>query len=164
MYTNSIYTLEALKKMNSNRLNVMYTQIFGFEAFNPFNRFELILEISGWMAEQVSQFVNALTGAVENVWAELVGYLKGFTNAVAKQMENMKNVEAKRVIADNIVDVVTGLLGQGFTCAAIGAMNMGVSAKQASRIKRGRRYSNVSGIEEVKPVARQYSVELAVFA
>jgi len=168
MYTNKIYTTEELKKMNSQRLNTIHEQIFGFGVFNPFNieseeRYELFIAINKWMGEQVANMIEALTGVAENVFAELAKVLHGFIGALANQMATFK-MEMKRVVSDNIVDTVKLLLNQGFTCAAIGNMGLGVSAKQASRIKRGRRYSDVSGIEEVKPVARKNREVDQIFA
>lgn len=159
-------TLAQLKKASSERLANLYFRIFGEMVFNPYQeREEIMWAVNNWMEKQVIKAINALAGVSEEQALGLA-YFSMYDQMVdmVAGMKQMEAIEAKRPIEDNMIQTVLDLLAQGFTCSAIGNMGLGVSAKQASRIKRGRRYSNVTGIEEKKPVARKSSAELELEA
>lgn len=139
----AVKTFTQLSKMNTEVLHDLYAKIFGynFEA----SRLELLTMVNRFMQKvSVAQHQN------EDVDA---GFAALDFNARAAFAQN--TVEVVRPVEDDMVYLVLELLDQGFTCAQIGRMEMGVSAKQVSRIKRGRRYSAVTGREEQKPVARK---------
>lgn len=158
---------ENLKKSNTERISRIYTKIFGEAVFNPYEeRFEMMITINNWMQKQIVKAINALCGICEETayGISFFANVDRFAEMLVEIEKYSTQVTAKRVIEDTIVETVTALLAQGFTCASIGNMGLGVSAKQASRIKRGRRYSDVSGVEEVKPVARQTREVDQIFA
>ena len=124
----STYTINQLKKMETERIFRLYEKVYGVNVwerfFNPYEEREMMVLA---LAEHFNP--SESDGAVLSYWDALY----------KAHLRNMG--EAKRVLGQSKPDAIKQMLAEGKTIVEIAKL-MGISKSQVRNIKRGRSYKS----------------------